>query len=353
MNLPVTPSALDGLAGGCVMLIALAAALAARSAPGRARLTRAFPLVAWGAAWFVAGVLPIAAAYPYWLSCRSPFAGIGAGVALVALAGAAHPALAGVLLVSRLALFAFSPGPPHEISVRPEERGAWLDFPKLVRMQMLMRQTRETLHHRFPELPHGAKVGQLNLPMAAEFGFFGSKALQVWYRDSTLRWVRFEEYHEHPDYGLTTIVQYQARGPRQVALVEAAAMSAMLRAYEFLDAKDFRAAMREADRAEALQSDGNARTFLGNVAGIRAICLTTLREPAAAEREGLRALDLWPSSPEARLALAQVWSDRGEVAKAENALREVLMVYPNHEMARFMLDQLRAARASPPPDSIR
>ena len=116
-------------------------------------------------------------------------------------------------------------------------------------------------------------------------------------------------------------------------------MTGVLRAYELLGAGDARAALREANRADSLQVDRHARSFVGSIAGLRAMCLAATGESLAAEREARLALDLWPASAPARLALAQVWIDRGDTARAEASLEEVLALYPQHEGARHWLDQ--------------
>lgn len=349
MSLALMPGRWDVAAGvAAAVVVALIVLSIVRDPRARARAARALPWALWGVSWFLASCATLVAVYPLWAPGRTLFGAIGLGVALAGLAGAVHPALLGLLVAVKLAAFAVSPAPPRMISILPEDRGAWADFSKISRLQMLMRQTREALKQRYPELPHGARVSQLDIPIAAEYAFGGSKALQVWYRDSTLEWVRYEQFRQRPDIGLTTLVQYQDRGPRQVVLVEAAAMTGVLRAYELLGAGDARAALREANRADSLQVDRHARSFVGSIAGLRAMCLAATGESLAAEREARLALDLWPASAPARLALAQVWIDRGDTARAEASLGEVLALYPQHEGARLWLDQLRTARRASP-----
>jgi hypothetical protein len=57
-------------------------------------------------------------------------------------------------------------------------------------------------------------VGQHYLPEATQYALGGQRALQVWYRDTTLRWVRFEHVSAHREMPLVTIVEFQPRGGR-------------------------------------------------------------------------------------------------------------------------------------------
>ena len=348
-SLALTPGPWDAaVVTALAVLVALAAVAIGTSSRARARWRLAAPWSLWGMGWALAASATLATIYPLWAPARSLFGSIGLGFALAGALHAAHPVLPAALIAVKLAAFGLAPGPPQEIAALPEERGAFTDFVKVARLQRLMVETRETLRGRYPRLTPRATIGQLNMPRAASYAYGGSKALQVWYRDTTLRWVTFEEFSEHPELPLTTVVQFQSGLPPQVALVETEALRGWRRAYSLMGRGEFPAALEAIDRADTLQTDRGARTFIANLAGMRAICLTTLGQPEAAEREALRGLDLWPENPESKLALAEIWTRRGELSRAEGLLGEVLADQPGHPVARMMLEQVRALRTRPP-----
>ncbi len=348
-SLALAPGRWDIAVGAAVAgLIAIALAGVGLGARARQRLRAGAPWTLWGLAWFGAACGTLATIYPLWAPARTLYGSIGLGIALVGLLSAAHPALLALVMVVKLAAFAASPAAPHEITGMPDERGAFTDFSKIARLQLLMSETRAALRAGFPRLPRGAMVGQMNMPLASQYAFGGSKALEVWYRDSTLRWVSFDEFTRRPDLELVTVVQYQTGAPPQVAVVDVEATRGMLRGFERLERNEFAAAMREVDRADSLQSNREAKMFLGALAGVRAWCIFALGDHAGGEREALRALELWPVGPEARLVLAARAADRGDLDGAEAAMESVISEYPGHPAARQMLARLRAARAPHP-----
>ena len=297
----------------------------------------------WGLAWYALASATLAAIFPLWAPARSLFASVGLGIALVALLAAAHPALIALLFAVKLVALGTSPGPAREIVPVPEERGAFTDFARISRLQRLMKETREVLHRNFPRLPHGAMLGEHNMPIAAEYAFGGSKALQTWYRDTTLRWVMFEDFAIHPDLDLEAIAQYQAYTSPQIVLVNTEAMRAILGVADLFNrVRDTNEALRLLDRADSLQADRNARGFLGKIAGVRAIGLTRLGDYDAAEREAERALALWPPSPDARMVLAACAMRRGDLARAEATLETLVVIQPGNRDAIDLLDRVRA-----------
>jgi hypothetical protein len=345
MSLEVAHGASEAAAGVALGIIALAAiASFALGAPARARLRSAAPWALWGIAWFAAGSVTLAATFPDWSAYRGIFAAAGLGVALTALLVAAHPALAGALLAVRLVLFALSPGPPSRVTAMPSESGALFDFAKLVRVQRLVGDTRRLLAARLHPRP-GARVGQHNLPLMTEYAFAGDGALQAWYRDRSLRWVRFEEYRRQPALDLAAIVEYQPDHDPQVALVEPAAMRGLLDGIEAIRRSDWGPAAAALGRADSLQRDADAVVFRATVASKRALCLAGLGDPAGAEREAILGLALWRDNFDSRYVLATVWSGAGRLAEAEAQLDTLLATYPQDRGARELLGRLEAARA--------
>jgi len=353
MSLPASSSPSGPLAGGLLLIVALAVAASGTVPSARARLARALPWAGWGCAWFVAGTLTLAATYPDWLAYRGAFAAMGLGVAFVALAGAAHPALAWVLLAGRLALFALSPGPPALVGGRAEERGALLDFPKLARLQRLVSDTRHALHDGLPSIPAGGQVGLYNLPWMAEYGFSGSQALQVWYRDSTLRWVRSSEFMLHPETPLRTIAEFENGKDPSVVLLNPEAMRAMTGGITIANQGKLAAALVLLDRADSLASTAGATAFHGQVAGLRAVTFAYLGRLGEAEKEAGRSKMLYPRHPYAHLALGVIAFSRGRWAEADAQVDSVLDVEPNYPPALRLRASIREAVARPAPSASR
>jgi len=347
MSLPVAASRLDALAVVGLLIVGFAVAAAATAPAARARLARVLPWALWGSAWFAAGALSLAVTYPDWLAYRGAFAAIGLGVALAALAGAAHPALAGALLALRLVLFALGPGPPPRVTGVAVERGALLDFPKLVRLQRAVGDTRRALHAGYPQLPQGAQVGLYNLPWMAEYAFGGSQALQVWYRDSTLRWVKSSDFLLRPEIPIVTIVEFEMMSDPSVALVAPDAMRQMTHAIVIGNEGDWAGALVRLDRADSLAPAAAARAFRGQVAGVRAVALADLGRLEAAEREARRSTLFYPRNPYAHLALGTVALRRGRLAEADAHVDTMLMTEPHYVPALQLREEIRQAGTAP------
>src|SRR5258706_2672687 len=169
---------------------------------------RFVPLAAWGLAWFVAASVTLVPIFPIWAPNRSSFGSLGFGALAAGLTSAADPMLLAALVVLRLIAFALSPGPPTIIVDKAPQQGAFMDFERLVRLQKLMRETRLMLKANYPTLPPRAAVGQHYLPRLSEYAYGRSKALQVWYGDSSMHWVRYAEFITNPKQPLTVIAEF-------------------------------------------------------------------------------------------------------------------------------------------------
>ncbi len=330
------------------LLIAAAALIAVRPA-SRARLRALSGWPLWGFAWFALAGATLLAIFPTWAAYRGLFAVTGLGIALAALLGAAHPALLAGLVVLRLAAFAASPGPPPAVSSAELVTGAQIDYPNLVRLQRLLGETRELLQGEFPVLPAGAAVVQHHLPLSSDWAFVGSKALQCWYRDSTLRWVRFADFHEDTAMRVTAIVEYQPSSPLQVALVEPDAMRALFAAESAIRGGDWHATMAALDRADSLQTDAGAEVFYGTVAAKKALAFVGLGDEAAARRAARRGLERWPENPDSRYVLALLMERAGRLAAAEAQLDTLLAQRPGDRGAQALRERIHAARAGAGP----
>jgi hypothetical protein len=328
---------------GVLALCVTAAVAWLRSATVRARLRSRSGWLAWGLAWFGLATAALAPIYPLWQPNRSQIGSLGLGAASAVMLSAAHPLLSGGLVLVRLALLAVAPAPVTSISAEPPATGAFMDFARLTRLQRFMRETRTLLLGTHPTLAHGSSVVQLYMPRSAEYAFEGSKALQIWYRDSTLRWVRMEELQQHPELELAAAVEYEYQGKAHPALIPVEALRHALAADREQHAERWEAALPELARADSIAARSDAQQFLGNVAGARAMSLAVVGRNEAAEHEARRALALGADSPNAHFALAYVFYQRNLLSEARAELDSTLSLAPGYAPARELRARIDSA----------
>ena len=329
-SLPRTPTPWEpALEAGAGLTVLAAVMCFVRNAQARARLERIAPLAAIGALWTALATAPLATVFPIWSPQRVAFNSFGLGMALNALLGAAHPTLLAVLVALRVSLFALSPGPPPSVTMLPPDTGAFVDFSQLVRLQHLLVTTRERLKGRFPRLPHGAAIVRHHVPPATSYAFGGSQAIQVWYRDSTLRWVPFDTFQHDVSLPVTTVVDWQPFGTTQIALVNPDAMRALIRASDDVARGAWGPAMIGLDQADSLQEDRAAGVFLGTVASKRSLGFVSLGRFEEAERVVRTGLREWPDNPDLRCALASVHLAAGRFGAAQADLDTLLALFPD------------------------
>jgi hypothetical protein len=349
-SLPAVPGPADWIHGSAAAALALATLVgAAASRRARAHLAAASPWMLWGIAWFLLFGIGLTVIYPIWAPYRVVFGALGLGVATTALFGAIHPALLLASIVLRTLAFSVSPGPPSMISGEAPQTGAFLDYGRLVRLQRLMRDTRLALRDRFPTLPVGSRVGQHYFPLQAIYALGGDRALQVWYRDTSVHWLRYEDYEENPPPQLAAIAEFQPHRQPQIVLVEPEAMRALRDAIQSMRRADCTGTISALDRADSLQRDRNAAVFLATVRAKKALCLTRLGRLDDAEREARDAEQLWPENFDSGYALAEVALARGRLEDAERQLIEVLARRPKDRGAKELLDRVRSRRAAETP----
>ena len=342
VSLPAVATTRDAailLSGLFLFVMALLALMV--SPRGRAALRRALPLAGWGTAWFIAASATLVPIYPIWAPNRSGFGSLGFGAFAAALLGALHPMLLGALVVLRLAAFALSPGPPRVIVDQVPQQGAFMDFERLARLQMLMRDTRLMLKAHYPTLPHGAIVGQHYLPRLAEYAYGGSKALQTWYRDSTLGWMRYADFITHPETPLVVIAEFQPRHPPQMAPVNPAAMRQFLAGLDSMNHHNWTPALEALARAESLQRDTSARVFRAEIWGERATCLMFMHKPRDADYWARRGLTLWHENLYSHFALGALAYEAGDFDEAAVELDSAISLNTSFNAARNLRDLVR------------
>ena len=329
---------LAALAIVAAMAVLVAVALRRRSASGP-QASRAW--IAWGLAWFALSSATLSETFPQWGPFRSAVGLVGLGIALAVALQRLGAAGAALLTAVRLTTFFLAPGPPTGVAQAPPAEGVGLDFDSLARLQRYAADVRALITTRYPTLPHGSAIGRHHRPLMAEHAFAFGRAVQVWYRDTTLRWVEWKEIVADPDRPLATVLEYEPFAPRQVSLVDGPAMHQYLQAIRTMEGAGFAQALVHLDRADSLQQDRGARVFLGSVAGKRAICRMGLMDLAAGRREAERALALWPDNGDARYTLAVLLAGEGKLEGALAQLDTVLAKFPFDESATILRDSLR------------
>jgi len=321
-------------------LLGLAIAIA-RDADARKRWHVLRGWCAWGAAWCVISWLALATIYPLWAPNRSQLGSVGLGVGAVALAAAAHPALPPVLVAVRLAFFALAPGTPKGISPVAPDRGAFMDYPRMSRLQQLMLVTRRALRTRFPRLPHSAVIGVYALPLSTEYAFGDAHAIQCWYRDTTLAWAPFDSVRAHPGLRAIAFLCYQRAVEPQMVLLDPEAVGRKAAGVVRLQAGDWSGALTDLARADAAQTDRQAQVFLGDVAGRRAYCWAQLGQWAQADSEARVALRVASEDLGARYVVAAVHAVRHERSAALAELDTLLAMSPHYDEALALREGLR------------
>ena len=308
------------------------------------RITRQWPWLAWGGGWFLLACASIAPIHPIWAPNRAVFGAIGLGVAMAALLGAAHPALAGVLVAGRLLLLFLAPPAATTISREPPDTGAFMDFQHLTRLQRFMRGTRVALRTRYPRMPGHAWVAQDNLPLGLTYALGGDKAVRAWYRDSTLRWVVFGELRQHPEIPVITVVNYQPDISPEIVLLSPAATLAQDSGYVAIQAGRFDDAIAAFDRGDALETNPDARLFHATGRGLRGFAALSLGRLEWARADAESALVFDPHETNSRRVLANLLMLDARLDEAQRQLDTLLTEAPGDSGVQRVREQLLERR---------
>lgn len=347
-SLPLLPGPHDGWALGAVIVFAAALAIGLVAVPGaRARLAARRGWIAWGVAWFALATVALTPIYPLWQPNRSQFGATGAGVAAVVALDAVHPALAGGLVASRLLMLALAPNAATTISEEPPATGAFLDFAQLSRLQRFMWLTRTALAREYPTAAPRTSLVSMNLPRGLLYALGGDRAVQVWYRDTTLAMVSFTRLAE--DSTLRTIagVQFQLNAEPQVVLLSPGAMRAQDEAYRHIHRRNWQAGLTALERADALEPDSEHRVFHGNNAGYRAQALFRMGRFDEAERAARRALSLDERDQNGYAILATTLLLSGRADEAAAVLERARRFYAGESWLQKLRADAAAARGRP------
>ena len=349
VSLPMKPEALEGpvlaitflMLGGAVVRLAF-------DATARARFARSRGLALLGLAWFVLATGTLLPVYPVWSPERIVYSSLGLGVALAVVLAAAHPALLGAFAALRLVLLCLAPGAPDHVTREVADRGAFVDFERLARLQLLMREARTTLAHEFPVLPTRARVALLHPPFLTDYAG-GDRALQVWRRDSTLHWVRWDAMAADEAAGLAGAMEFREDSRPPFRRVDPLALRALFVAGRLNREQRFQAAYDTLQQAEALQRDREALHFAGRVAGLESWCLGMLGRVPEAELRARQSLAIAPENADGHLAMAAILNGRGDYSASLAHLDTLLTWYPNFPPATMMRAEVFERLRSAPP----
>jgi hypothetical protein len=346
-NLPALPGPLGTpVAVTLVSLLAVSVVVYAVRPAARQRLAAERGRLVWGAAWFLAAVVPLAEVHPSWSAQRVVYASAGAGVAAVSLLAPAHVALLVPLVALRCVTFGLSPAGSDRVAALPPSAGQEFDFRHFARLQWMTRHTRDVLRERLPRPAAGTVVGQYQFPQLSRHTLGGDASLRTWYRDSTLSWITFDHYRSAPR-DMAGFVAFQPDAPRPFVWIGSGAVAALVEGSERIRAARWPEALAAFQRADSLVGDTSAVWFRGAAAAKQAVCWSALGEPALAESFAKRALAWWPENPDSRYTLAERRVAERRYAEAETLLIQQLIRFPQDEGSRALLERARAEALGP------
>jgi tetratricopeptide (TPR) repeat protein len=223
-----------------------------------------------------------------------------------------------------------------------------MDFERLTRLQRFLKQTRVALQRGHPHpAPHSTFV-DVNMPHGLTYALGGDRALQIWYRDSTLHLESFDRFRRQPDQRVEAIIQFQPDVEPEIFILDPAAARIQEQAYGLMKSQRIAEALAGFDRADSLEPDPAARVFHANNAGLRANLLVALGHFDAAEREGRRGLALFPRDENSRFVIARELVRRNQLEEAKRQLDSLLHYNPALVEARMLLDRITGSGGTAP-----
>jgi hypothetical protein len=332
------------LVAALIVLAAAAVALYIARLSSRRLLRARVAWIFWGLLWFACCSATLIVVYPIWAPTRALFGSIGLGIAIVALVEAASPWLLAALFAMRAGAFALSPAPPPIVTAVAPSTGAFLDFDHLVRLQRLMEAVRTRLERDYPKLSHGSNIVQQDMPRLAEYAFGGNLALQCWYRDTTLRWVRYDAFMHDPRSEAVTVVQYQPDVVPMIALVDPRVMLLIELAKVRVAKQQWATLLADMNSADSLLTDRGATYTLSLIENRRAIALSGLGRMVETEQAGRSSLAHWPQSPNARYWIAYGLMGQDRLAEAEAEVDTALAFARNDSVLLELQDTITVRR---------
>jgi len=344
-SLPLAPAHQDLLATALGVLALVGVAATAMSSPAvRSRLASRRAWLVWGGAWFVLASVALTPIHPHWQPNRAHYGSTGAGIVAGAALAAVEPWWPVVFVAGRLALLFLAPAAARDVSDDPPESGAFMDFARLSRLQRFMADSRHALTSEFPHPAHRELIMTGNLPHGLIYALGGDRAVQVWYRDTTLATTTFARLDADTTLAVTCYLQYQPNARERIVVLGIDGLRAQLRAYRQLRAGAPEAALVSLALADSLAPDERFEVFHGNNAAYRAQACLVLGRVDDAEREARRAIELDDRDPNAWFATSRVRMARGDLEGAIAAVQELLDRQPGNAQAMLLLRQLEARK---------
>jgi tetratricopeptide (TPR) repeat protein len=246
----------------------------------------------------------------------------------------------------RLVTLFLAPGAPDHVTRTVAERGAFVDFERLARLQRLMRDARTTLAVEYPRIPARSQVTLLHPPFLTDYAG-GDRALQVWRRDSTLHWVRFERLADDDAGRLSAALEFREDVRPHFRRVDPLAIRALFVAGRLNREERAQMAYDTLASAIARQQDPEAWHFLGRVRGLQSWCLGMLGRLDAADSLARQSLAIAPENADGHMTLAAIMNGRGDWNGSLAHLDTLLTWYPGYPPATMMRSAI-AQRLSQP-----
>jgi tetratricopeptide (TPR) repeat protein len=184
----------------------------------------------------------------------------------------------------------------------------------------------------------------MNLPRGLMYALGGDRAVQVWYRDTTLSMVNFKHLNRDSTLSMVAGVQYQPGEPTPIVLLPPEAMREQDRAYRRIVADHWAAGFEPLGIADSLTRDPAYVVFHGDNAGYRAFALLQLHRYAEAETEARRALALNRNSRNGLIVLASALATRGRFDQALEHVDHLLRLEPGDPSALALRKNILANR---------
>ena len=254
-----TPDA-TAAAAAVTVLVATAVAIYALRPDARRRLAASRAWLGWGAAWFALGTLSLTPIYPSWQPNRHQHASLGLGVASTVFLGAAHPALAVASTALRGAARTRTRCGHAHRGGRTRRGRSWtgrgcrgfsISFARHAPRSAASSQA----------CPRGGRGAAEPAPRCGVRVRRRPRHSGVWYHDSSLRWMRFDEFRAAPDTPVTVILEGDPGREPPVGLVRPDAMRALFRVHALALEGRYAEMAAVLDRADSLQGALPAETF--------------------------------------------------------------------------------------------
>ena len=309
-----------------------------RSARARVRRYRA-PILA-ALAWFALGLVAVSLLLPDWNAWRTALPGLWLGVVTAGFLGALRPSLAVALLVVRLASLAIATPEPATLVGRMPVSPSTRSFQHVTRFQRAADGVRRELLGRYPTLPRGTSVRYWSRPRGTAISLVGSKAIDVWYGDSTLTW---DWVWSNDDIlpGDNPVLGFDHNSDRVAILLEPAALAAAREGNVAMRAGRWAAADSLFEIAVRAQSRNPCHQFISWL--LKCQTIGALRFEQYARAESLNTLYYghvgdtgdWYGF-DAVFAL-----HRGDPSRAARSARRCLEENPRNEFGLLVLESLR------------